>query len=82
MPDTISYFTEAYNNCTIRYGDLKKQLAADICKHTLPIKDRIWEIQNDSEYLRKVATMGKELARESAKATLKEVRAAVGFKSF
>jgi len=82
MPDTISYFTETYNNCTIRYGDLKKQLAADICKHTLPIKERIWEIQNDGAYLRKVATMGKELARESAQATLKEVRAAVGFKSF
>src|SRR3989339_1062945 len=36
-PDTVAHFTEAYNNCSIRYGDLKKQLAADICKHTLPI---------------------------------------------
>jgi tryptophanyl-tRNA synthetase len=81
-PDTVSYFTEAYNNCTIRYGDLKKQLAADICKHTLPIRERIEEIYKDDQYLHKVATRGKELARESANATLKEVKAAVGFRSF
>ncbi len=81
-PDTVAYFTEAYNNCTIRYGDLKKQLAADICKHTLPIRERIEEIYKDDQYLHKVATRGKELARESANATLKEVKAAVGFRSF
>lgn len=81
-PDTVTHFTETYNNCSIRYGDLKKQLAADICKHTLPIRERIGEIYNDDAYLHKVATRGKELARESAQATLKEVKAAVGFKSF
>jgi tryptophanyl-tRNA synthetase len=29
-PDTIAHFDEAYNNCSIRYGDLKKQLAEDM----------------------------------------------------
>ncbi len=81
-PDTVTHFTEAYNNCSIRYGDLKKQLAADICKHTLPIRERIEEIYNDEAYLHNVAKRGRELARESASATLKEVRAVVGFKSF
>ncbi|MCK9627963.1 MAG: tryptophan--tRNA ligase [Bacteroidales bacterium] len=81
-PDTVTHFTEAYNNCSIRYGDLKKQLASDICRHTLPIRERIEEIYNDSDYLRKVAKMGCDKARESAQATLKEVRAAVGIKSF
>lgn len=28
--DTYDYFNEKYNNCEIRYGDLKKQLAEDI----------------------------------------------------
>jgi tryptophanyl-tRNA synthetase len=81
-PDTVNYFTEAYNNCTIRYGDLKKQLAEDICKHTLPIRERIEEIYNDTNYLGKVARSGSDKARESAGLTMKEVRAAVGIKSF
>ncbi len=80
--DTVNYFTEAYNNCTIRYGDLKKQLAEDICKHTLPIRERIEKIYNDTDYLGKVARSGRDKARESAGLTMKEVRAAVGIKSF
>ncbi|HBZ35635.1 MAG TPA: tryptophan--tRNA ligase [Rikenellaceae bacterium] len=80
--DTVNYFTEAYNNCTIRYGDLKKQLAEDICKHTLPIRERIEEIYNDTDYLGKVARSGRDKARDSAALTMKEVRAAVGIKSF
>ncbi|MDP3452046.1 MAG: tryptophan--tRNA ligase [Bacteroidales bacterium] len=79
---TVEEFTNSYNNCTIRYGDLKKQLAEDICKQTLPIKARIEEIYKDEEYLRKVVKRGTDLARESAQATLKEVRKAVGFRSF
>ena len=81
-PDTVAHFTESYNNCTIRYGDLKKQLAEDICKQTLPIKERIESIYRDEEYLTKVVKRGTDRARESAQATLKEVRKAVGFRSF
>ncbi len=81
-PDTVESFTQSYNNCTIRYGDLKKQLAEDICKQTLPIKARIEEIYKDDAYLSKVIKRGTEKARESALATLTEARKAVGFKSF
>ena len=81
-PETVAHFTDSYNNCTIRYGDLKKQLADDICRQTLPIKKRIEEIYKDEEYLKKVIRHGTALARESAAATLKEVRKAVGFRSF
>ena len=81
-PDTVQHFTDKYNDCTIRYGDLKKQLAEDICKQTLPIKARIDEISKDDELLHRVVTKGTEQARESAAATLKEVRKVVGFKSF
>ncbi|OJV20672.1 MAG: tryptophan--tRNA ligase [Bacteroidetes bacterium 41-46] len=80
--ETVDHFTKAYNSCTIRYGDLKKQLAADICKHTLPIRERIDDISNDSDYLAKVVRKGREKARASASATLAEVKRAVGFRSF
>lgn len=81
-PDTVDYFEEKWNTCEIRYGDLKKQLAADIIKVTSPIRDRILEIRNDDAYLHKVATLGAEKARESAVKTLREVREIMGFKPF
>jgi len=39
-PDTISHFETAYNNCTIRYGDLKKQLAEDMVTFMAPITQK------------------------------------------
>lgn len=81
-PQTVDYFTEKWNDCSIRYGDLKKQLAQDICKVTLPIKERIDSIFNDDAYLGRVVREGRDKARESAAATLAEVRKAVGFKAF
>ncbi len=80
--DTVDYFTEKWNDCSIRYGDLKKQLAKDICSVTLPIRQRIDDIYNDDAYLHRVVTEGRDKARASASATLAEVRRAVGFKSF
>lgn len=79
---TVDYFTEKWNDCSIRYGDLKKQLAADICKVTLPIKEKIDAIYNDDAYLAKVVASGRDRARASASATLAEVRKAVGFRAF
>jgi len=80
--DTLSYFEDKYNSCEIRYGDMKKQLAEDIINTTSPIRERILEIQADDVYLRRVAEMGAEKARESARKTLREVREIMGFKSF
>jgi len=81
-PDTVSYFTDKYNDCTIRYGDLKKQLANDICNQINPIRERILAIGGDDSYLRYVMEKGTAEARASAQTTMKEVRKAVGFKSF
>lgn len=81
-PDTAAHFREKYNACEIRYGDMKKQLAEDIIKVISPIRERILEISKDNVYLKKVATMGAEKARESAAKTLADVRRIIGFKSF
>ncbi|NLA15534.1 MAG: tryptophan--tRNA ligase [Bacteroidales bacterium] len=81
-PDVVTHFKEQYNSCTIRYGDLKKQLAADICKHTLPIKAKIEEIYNNEPYLKQVMEQGAEKARTSARQTLELVREAMGVKLF
>ena len=81
-PDTVQYFIDKYNSCEIRYGDLKKQLAADICKTTLPIRERIIAISKNTEYLSKVAKLGAEKARESAGKTLQEMKKIIGFHQF
>lgn len=79
---TINFFKEKYASCEIRYGDLKKQLAEDIINFTSPIREKILDISADNDYLRKVANMGAEKARESASKTIKEVREIIGFKPF
>ena len=81
-PDTVDYFEEKYNKCEIRYGDMKKQLAEDILNVTLPIRNRILEIQKDDDYLRKVVKQGAEKARESASKVLDDVRRIMGFRNF
>ena len=81
-PDTVKHFRDSYNDCSIRYGDLKKQLAEDIISFTSPIRERINDIYLDSDYLRKVVKMGAEKARESASKTVREVREILGYKPF
>lgn len=80
--DTYDYFDEKWNTCTIRYGDLKKQLAADIINVTSPIRERYLSISQDEDYLHKVTTEGAEKARESATKTIRSVREIMGFKPF
>jgi tryptophanyl-tRNA synthetase len=80
--DTYDFFNDKYNNCEIRYGDMKKQLAEDIINFTSPIRERILDIMKDDEYLRKVTKMGADKARESAAKTVEEVRRLIGFRKF
>lgn len=79
--DTYDYFDEKWNDCTIRYGELKKQIAADICATVAPIREKINEYSSNKELLDKIAKEGADRARESASATLKEVRRIIGFRS-
>jgi len=81
-PETVAFFEEKWNSCEIRYGDMKKQLAADIIEAVAPIRERILEIDANPDILRKAVTLGKEKARESAGKTIRDVREIMGFRSF
>ncbi|MCH5179315.1 MAG: tryptophan--tRNA ligase [Prevotellaceae bacterium] len=78
-PEINAYFEEQWNTCQIRFGDLKKQLAEDLCKIVAPIRDRIEHFQSDDAFLERIAREGAERARASAAQTLREVREIVGF---
>lgn len=78
--ETYDYFDEKWNDCSIRYGDLKKQIAQDIIKYTDPIRERIVEYSVNIDLMDKIAKEGAEKAHESAAKTLKEVRQIMGFR--
>lgn len=80
--ETLNFFKQAHADCSIRYGDLKKQLADDIVIFVEPIYNRIQELLANEVYLQKVARMGAEKARESAQKTVREVREIIGIKKF
>ena len=81
-PDTLQHFKDAYADCSIRYGGLKKQLAEDILKITLPIRERIMEVRNDDALMGRVLKEGAEKARANAVKTLSEVREIMGIHKF
>jgi tryptophanyl-tRNA synthetase len=80
-PQTVQHFEDTYNNCSIRYGDLKKQLSDDIAAFTKPLRERITELESNPAYINKIAQDGAEKARISARATLDGVQEIMGLKS-
>lgn len=78
--DTVKFFDDAFNNCTIRYGDMKKQLAEDMIVFVSPIRSRITEILKDESLLTDVMKRGKEKAQASARKTVSEVREIMGIR--
>lgn len=80
-PDTMAYFNDKWNTCEIRYGDMKKQLAADICATVAPIREKIEMYKNDDALLQRIANQGAERARERAAQTIKDVRDIIGFRT-
>ncbi len=81
-PEVVQQFRNAYDDCSIRYGDLKKQLAEDILTITTPIREHIQDIMANEDYLRKVVAQGAEKARERASKTLAEMRQIMGIRKF
>jgi tryptophanyl-tRNA synthetase len=74
----VRKFEEDYNNCSIKYGVLKDQLAGDMIKFITPIREKAEAIRNDENYLKEVMEKGAEKARKSARATMALVREAIG----
>lgn len=76
--EVYNQFNKDYNECNIRYGDFKMQIAEDINKMLDPIRLKLNELRNDDAYLTQVAKMGVDKARESANATLGSLKRAMG----
>ncbi len=81
-PSVYQHFEDQFNACSIRYGDLKKQLAEDIVTFTTPLREKIKEISADEAYIARIAKLGAEKAHASASQTIREVREIIGFRKF
>ncbi len=80
--DVISKYEADFNNCTIRYGELKKQLAEDMVNFMSPIRQKATDILANDAYLTEVMQKGAQKAQESAQKTMKIVREAIGLNYF
>lgn len=80
--EQVKKFQEDYDQCRIRYGDMKKQLAEDMVKFIAPIREKADAIRNDPAYLKEVMEKGAEKARKSAVRTMELVREAIGLNYF
>ena len=78
----IKKYEEDYNKCSIRYGDMKKQLAEDMVAFLTPIREKITELSADEKKVYEILGDGGSKARTSAAQTLKDVREIIGLKSF
>ena len=81
-PEVVTQFRQAYADCSIRYGDLKKQLAEDILNITTPIRERVADMLADEAYISRVVRDGAENARARAAETLAEMRSIMGIRKF
>jgi tryptophanyl-tRNA synthetase len=76
--EVIKKYADDFDNCTIRYGDLKKQLGEDMVNFISPIRNKVDAILQNEKYLKDIMEQGAEKARKSARATMELVRTAIG----
>jgi tryptophanyl-tRNA synthetase len=81
-PGTVKKFEDDYAACTIRYGDMKKQLAEDMVAFIAPIREKTESYLADEKWMRKIMEAGAAKARESAQHTMRLVREAIGLNYF
>ena len=80
--ETLQAFTADYANCSIRYGDFKAQLATDVIDFIAPKREEILSWQSDEVRMKRIAQLGADKARESAKKTLGAMRDVMGMHYF
>jgi len=80
--DVAKKYEADYQAGTIRYGDMKKELAEGMVKFIAPIREKAEAIQNDDAYLRRIMEQGSEKARASAAVTIQLAKEAIGLKYY
>ena len=80
--NVVAKYEADYNSCTIRYGDMKKQLAEDMVAFIAPIREKVEAILDDENRLKQIMEAGATKARKSAANTMELLRESMGLKYF
>jgi tryptophanyl-tRNA synthetase len=80
--DIQQQYKKEFHTASIRYGDMKKQLAEDMVRFIKPIREKAAGIYADKQYLKRVIEKGTERARFSAKNTIEQARDMMGLNYF
>ena len=75
-------FRSDFEKGSIRYGDLKGQLAEDMIRFIAPVRQKAMGLMNDDRYLAEILAIGAEKAGKSAKTTMEIVRDAMRLKYY
>jgi tryptophanyl-tRNA synthetase len=80
--NVVGKYENDYQAGTIRYGDMKKDLAEGMVAFVGPIRKKAEAILHDEPYLRRVMEQGADKARERAEETMELARKAIGLKYY
>lgn len=74
----IKMYEDAEKDGSIRYADLKRQLAKDLADHLAPFRKRRAELMRQPAKVGEILEAGRKQAAEIAARTMEEVRAKIG----
>jgi len=77
-PEQYKFYLEAHHQGSIRYADLKANLAKVIAHHFSGYREQRIALEKRPEYVKKIAADGREQARAQASQTLREVKEKMG----
>jgi len=75
---TYQQFLNAEQTGTIKYAELKRQLAEDIARHFAAFRKKRAELAENRRYLDEILSNGTKEARDVAKRTLHEAKQLMG----
>ena len=81
-PEEVKRLEQEMKEGRAGYKEAKEVLADNIIRMLAPIQERLKHLQGRDDYIEQVLAEGAEKARESARRTLAEMRAAVGLSRF
>ncbi len=74
----VEFYREQHKAGTIRYADLKANLAKMIAHHFAPYRKKRQELDKKTDYVRIILEEGRQKAEAVAKQTLKEIKEKIG----
>ncbi len=81
-PELTEQYLASWNDCSIRFGDMKRDIAQGIIEVIRPLRERYQQIYSDTDYLNRIRRQGAEQVRKTVRRNLGEMRQYMGIRMF